>query len=136
MGLVIILPFAALACFGIISIYRLVFRGDAGPEQWKAFKIHAVAGIALGVFLGFFLSYRVANKRIAGFPIPVTISSLDDGRWTTNIPPAIIHYPAMLTDFLSGMAIGLVPMAVAAFLKQTRERREANPDKGSAPPPP
>ena len=136
MGLVIILPFAALACFGIIRIYRLVFQGDPGPEQRKTFVIHLAVGIALGIWLGFFMSYRVANKRMAGFPIPTAISSLDDGKWTTNVPPPMIHYPAMVTDFLFGVAAGLVPMAVAAFLKDVRDRREAEPRNDPNPPPP
>jgi ammonia channel protein AmtB len=133
MGLFIILPFAALACFGIVSVVRLVRRGEAGPDQWKALKLHLVAGIALGIWLGFFASYRVANKKIAGFPIPVSISSFDEGHWTADTLPVLVRYPGMVTDFLSGVALALVPMAVAAFLKQLRDRREAKP--GGSPPP-
>lgn len=122
MGFIIILPFAALACFGIVGIFRWLRRSGYGKQWWKAYYTLALAGLALGIWFSFFLEYKVANKRVAGFPIPVAISNLQDGQWSTEILPAYIRYPGIATDFLSGVALCLLPIAVAAFFNENRKR--------------
>jgi hypothetical protein len=132
MGIIIILPFAALACFGIVGIYRWLRRGGYGRPWWQAYCLLALAGLSLGIWFCFFLEYKVANKRVAGFPIPVAISNLQDGQWSTEILPAYVRYPAIITDLLGGIALCLAPIAVAAFFHENRARqREASPDRPS-----
>jgi uncharacterized membrane protein YfcA len=126
MGFLVIIPFAALACFGIVGIFRWLRRGNYGREWWKAFTILALVGLALGVFFSFFLEYKIANKRIAGFPIPVAISTLENGNWTREVLPASLRYPGLLTDLLSGIALCLVPIAVAAFFKENRGQKDSS----------
>ncbi len=57
---------------------------------------------------------------MAGFPIPLAISTLDNGTWTKQILPDAVRYPGIITNFLSGIALCLIPIAVAAFFKENR----------------
>ena len=120
MGFLVILPFGALAAWSILKIYFWLRRANWGPEWWNAFRILCLAGLALGVWLNFFLEFKVINKRMAGFPIPLAISTLDNGTWTKQILPADVRYAGMVTNFLSGIALCLIPIAVAAFFKANR----------------
>ena len=131
MGFIIILPSTALACFGILGIFRWIRRGGYGKQWWKAYYTLALAGLALGIWFSFLVEYKVANKRIAGFPIPVAISNLQDGQWSTEILPAYIRYPGIITDLLSSIALCLLPIAVAAFFNENRKR---SPDAAPGPP--
>jgi hypothetical protein len=124
MGFLVIIPFAALACFGIIGIFRWLRRGNYGREWWRAYTILALVGLGLGIFFGFFLEYKVANKRIAGFPIPLAISTHENDSWTKqNLPPSV-RYPGLITDLLSGVALCLAPIAIAAFFKENRGQKD------------
>jgi len=120
MGFLVILPFGTLAGWSIVKIYYRLRRANWGPEWWNAFRILSLAGLALGVWFNFFLEYKVINKRMAGFPIPLAISTLDNGTWTKQILPDAVRYPGIITNFLSGIALCLIPIAVAAFFKENR----------------
>ncbi len=88
MGFIIIIPFAALALYGIVGFFVGCNGEILAGEWWKAFKILALAGLGLGVWFAFVLEYKIANKRIAGFPIPVAIADRDDtGRMKGCNPP-------------------------------------------------
>src|SRR5258708_4451675 len=126
MGFIIIIPFAALAGWAIFAIYRWLLRGNFGPKWWRAFGLLACAGLGLGVWFAFFLQYQVANARLAGFPIPVQISNREKpgAPWTGSELPAAVRYGGMLTNLLSGVALALAPIAVAAFFKENRMTRD------------
>jgi hypothetical protein len=120
MGFIIIIPFAALAFYGIVGVFRRLQRGNFGREWWKAFKILTLAGLGLGVWFGFVLEYKIANKRIAGFPIPVAIADREDTGRLKGVQPAPVRYAGVLTDFLSGIALCLAPIAAAAFIRENQ----------------
>jgi hypothetical protein len=124
MGFIVIIPFASLAAWCIVNIFRWLQRLKFGQKWWNAFAILTVIGIALGIGLAFILEYKVANKRIAGFPIPLAISTLTDGQWTRQPLPAYLRYPAILTNLLLAVTFCLAPLAVAAFLKQHRSSQD------------
>src|SRR5581483_10679994 len=65
MGLIVILPFAALAGWSIFALARWLRRGGYGPKWWRAFAILALIGLGLGIWFAFFLHYHVANTRLA-----------------------------------------------------------------------
>ena len=73
MGLLVILPFAALAGWVVWRIYRWLHGGDFGPGWRGRFWRFAAVGVALGIWFAFFAAYNVANKRLEGFPIPLAI---------------------------------------------------------------
>jgi hypothetical protein len=131
MGFIIIIPLAALAAWSIFAITRWLRRGDFGQKWWRAFALLAVAGLALGAWFAFAFQYKVANVHLEGFPIPIKISSREkpDAPWVTSHMPISILVGGRVTDLLSGVALCLAPIAVAAFFKENRGKGPfANPN--------
>jgi hypothetical protein len=123
MGFFVIIPIAALAAWSIFAIYRWLRRGDYEPKWWRAFRILSVGGFALGVWCAFFSHYSVAKIQLEGFPIPVSIVSPktpDAAAGASTTMPLPIRIGGLITDVLSGMALCLAPIAVAAFLRENR----------------
>ena len=126
MGLLIIIPFGTVLAWAIWRIFGWLRHGNFGREWWKAFTILTLVGLVLGVFFTFFAEYKVADKRMAGFPIPVAISSLVDGKWVAYEVPLLIRIPARATDLLFGVALCLAPIALAAFIKENKGSKDFN----------
>lgn len=124
MGFIVIIPIAALAGWGIFAIFRWLRRGGYDQQWWKAFGILAAVGLALGVWFAFFSRYKVANTHLEGFPIPVGIATRakPDEPWLRSDMPAAIRLGGLVTDVLSGVAVCLAPIAVAAFFKENRSQ--------------
>ncbi len=127
MGLLIILPLAALAAWSILAIFRWLRRGQFGGRWWRAFILLACAGLGLGVWFAFFLEYTVANKRLDGFPIPVAIANREKPAdpWVKSVLPGPIRFGGTVTNLLCGVALALAPLAAAAFFKENRGQRDA-----------
>src|SRR4051812_38637205 len=114
MGFIIVLPFAALAIFGIVSIRQWLRRGNYDAKWWRTFRISACAGLLLGLWFTLVLEYKAPNTRISGFPIPLKfLQKQPDDTWKESSVPASVHYAVLITDILCGIAIALVPMRVA-----------------------
>ncbi len=125
MGFIVILPFAALASWSIFAIFRWLKQGRYPTSWWRAFTGLAGVGVLVGVGLAFFLHYHVAKKRIDGFPIPVGMADLqENGQWLEAALPAPIRICGQVTDLLSGVALCLAPIALAAFFKENTGRDE------------
>ena len=122
MGFLVVIPFGALAAWVIFRIFGWLHRGDFGMEWWKAFKLHVLAGLMLGLWFVLFARYNVANTHLEGFPIPLTIATREkpDGPWMSTKLPALLHAGAAVTDLLYGVVICLVPIALAAFIKENK----------------
>ncbi len=133
MGFIIIIPFAALAGWAIFAIFRWLRRGGFDQKWWKAFSILACVGLALGIWFAFFIQYKVANTHLEGFPIPVEISTREkpDQPWVKSSMPEPIRIGGVIADFLSGVALCLAPIAVAAFFKE--HRGQSGPFDGGPP---
>jgi len=133
MGFLIVLPFTCLAGYTILSIRRwLVSIPDAG--RWmKSFRIVTMIGALLGMIFALVVHYSVANARIEGFPIPVSMSNraTPDDPWLTSTIPASLKITAQVTDVLYGVLVCLGPLAGFAFLQQHRSKisnTTANPE--------
>ena len=124
LGFIIILPFAALAGWSIFAIFRWLQRGGFEPKWWRAFAVLTSGGFALGIWFAFFLQYKVANARLQGFPIPVEIANREKPGepYVESAMPVPIRIGGWATDLLSGVALCLVPIAVAAFFKENRAK--------------
>jgi hypothetical protein len=124
LGFIIILPFAALAGWSIFAIFRWLRRGAYEQKWWRAFAMLALVGLGLGILFTFFVQYNVANMHIEGFPIPIGIANRQkpDEPWVKSDMPASIRIGGMVTDLLSGIALSLAPIAVAAFFKENRAK--------------
>jgi hypothetical protein len=127
MGLIVILPLTILAAWSIYAIFRWLRRGKFGGDWWRAFALLGCGGLALGVWFAFFSEYTVANKRLDGFPIPVEIANRENPSdpWVQAALPESIRFGGMVTNLLCGVALGLAPIAVAAFFKENRGQRDA-----------
>ncbi|MDB6022127.1 MAG: hypothetical protein JWQ04_1984 [Pedosphaera sp.] len=122
MGFIVIIPFAALAGWAIFAIFRWLRRGGFGPKWWRAFAILGLAGIAVGIWFAFFIQYKVANTHLEGFPIPVGIATRQKPGepWNKSEMPLPIRIGGMITNLLSGVALCLAPIAVAAFVEENQ----------------
>ncbi|EEF57668.1 hypothetical protein [Pedosphaera parvula] len=129
MGLLFILPLTALSIYAIVSINRWLRRGHYDATWFRKFRISACIGLVLGIYCSLILQYNVANRRIAGFPIPINFyEKQPDDSWKQAAFPAPIHYAALITNILCGVAVSLVPLRIAGFLKENR------PQPGEYPP--
>lgn len=132
--IILILPIAALAIWSIFGIHRWLRRGNFGPEWQRAFYVSGLVGLALGIFFAFFMQFRVANVHMEGFPIPAGFSTkaTPDAPWQKSDMPQAVRISGKVTDVLSGMALCLLPVAVAAFFKENRGQGPfANPNSPS-----
>ncbi|HEX3797201.1 MAG TPA: hypothetical protein VH413_00765 [Verrucomicrobiae bacterium] len=122
MGFIFILPLAALAAWSIFSIYRWLRRGGYETKWWRAFASLSAIGLAVGIWLAFFFHYTVAKISMQGFPIPVVVvtHSQTDGALVTSNMPFTIEWSGRITDILSGIALCLAPIAIAAFVRENR----------------
>ncbi|HWF18104.1 MAG TPA: hypothetical protein VG754_02510, partial [Verrucomicrobiae bacterium] len=112
----------ALAAWSIFAIFGWLRRGGFGQKWWRAYVILGLIGLALGIWFAFFLDYKVSNNHLEGFPIPVGISTREkpDAPWKKSDMPVAIRLGGTVTDLLSGIALCLAPIAVAAFFHENR----------------
>jgi hypothetical protein len=137
MGFFVIAPFAVLATWSIYAIRRWLRKGGFGPQWWKAFWLLCYAGAIVGICLIFVVNYNVANKHIEGFPIPLQISDRQQGGnpAVADRMPVSIRIGGAVTNWLCGVAICLVPIAIAAFFKENRSQQNprGNPRPNNSP---
>ncbi len=135
MGLLFILPVAAIAIAVLVGTYRRLRLVRAGRQWWRLFAVLCVAGLALGFWFGFRFTYKPnANTKITGVPIPQNISRLQDGKWMDNAftLPTALRWLADAANVLSGVAVALLPLGVASVCIELRDdiraRRETPPE--------
>lgn len=126
MGLLVIIPFGALAAFVIFRIHRWLRLGNFGPAWWRAFRILALAGVALGLWFVLFTRYNVGNVHLEGFPIPLKIATRDTPNrpWVYAAIPAVVRGGAAVTDLLYGVVICLAPLSLTAFIKENKGSKD------------
>jgi hypothetical protein len=126
MGFLVVIPFGALAAWVIFRIFRWLHRGNFGMEWWKVFRILTLAGLVLGLWFVAFAQYNVANTHLEGFPIPVKIASREKpgDPWMNAAMPVLIRAGAAITDVLYGVVICLVPIALAAFIRDNKGAKD------------
>jgi hypothetical protein len=134
MGLIIIIPFGALAGWSIFAIARWLLRDGYGREWWNRFAMLAAVGLVVGVWFAGFSKYKMANFHLEGFPIPSHIQSPPQGDTpaTDSNMPWLIRSGVLVTDFLSGVAVCLAPIAVALFFKENKGKL-VGPPRGPDP---
>jgi hypothetical protein len=126
MGLLVVIPFGALAAWVIFRIFGWLYRGDYDLEWWKAFKLLALAGFVLGLWFILFARYNVANTHLEGFPIPLKIASREKpgDPWVNSSMPVLVRAGGAITDLLYGVVICLAPIALAAFIKENKGAKD------------
>jgi hypothetical protein len=136
MGFIIIIPFGWLAGWSIFAIARWLRQGGYGREWWKVFAILGTGGFLLGIWLAFFMQYRVGNVHLEGFPIPAGISSREkpDAPWVKSDMPVAVSIGSMITDLLCGVAACLAPIPAGLFFKENRTQPPWSQPRPTPPP--
>ncbi len=130
MGLLVIIPFGALAAFVIFRIQRWLRRGNFGPEWWRPFRLLALVGVALGLWFALFTRYNVGNVHLEGFPIPLKLATRDtpNSPWAYAAIPVVVRAGAAVTDLLYGVVICLAPLSLAAFINENKGAKDFSGD--------
>jgi hypothetical protein len=120
-GLIFIIPILAFDIWLSCTTGRRQVRRWLELKQWRQIIAAGVIGVALAVWLTFFLQYGNGPKmRIQGFPIPLVFFHLEDKGWTQTVLPASLPYVGTATDFLTGLAAPFIPYKIAEFLKTVK----------------
>jgi hypothetical protein len=120
-GLIIIIPILAFDIWLSWTTGRRQVRRWLELKQWRQITAAAAIGLALAIWLTFFLPYSFDPKmRVIGFPIPLVFFHLDDKTWTRTVLPAALPYPGIVTDLLTGLAAPFIPYKIAEFLKAVK----------------
>lgn len=122
-GLILILPVLAFDVWLLATTGRRQFNAWTEAPAWPRLAGAACLGVALGVWLAFFIRYNWDDQtRAEGFPIPDAFSSLQDGRWSAFLPPhsLTLQFLGIAANFLSGLAAPLLPFKAAEFLRSVK----------------
>jgi len=118
-GLIFILPILAFDIWLACTTGRRQVRLWLEHGQWKQLAAAAAIGLALAIWMTFFLHYSNGpNLRVQGFPVPLVFFHLDD-KTQTGLPAAL-PYVGTATDFVTGLAAPFIPYKVAEFLKKVK----------------
>jgi hypothetical protein len=121
-ALILILPVLAFDVWLFATTGKRQFLLWTKARAWRPLAGAFGIGVALAVWLSFFIQYKWDSQtRALGFPIPDAFSTLENGKWTAFIPPALpLRLSATAANFLSGLAAPLIPFKVAEFLRTVK----------------
>jgi hypothetical protein len=120
-GLIIIIPILAFDIWLFYTTGRRQARRWLELKQWRQIAAACAIGVALAVWLTFFVQYGNGPETRKGFPIPLLFFHPEDKTWTRTALPAALLYASIAADFLTGLAAPFIPYKIAEFLKQVKE---------------
>src|SRR5688500_8975288 len=101
LGLLFIIPVAAISVWIIYSSFRTLRRGEVAPVWRNRLIVLLVIGVVLGIYCAFIRnSQPTAAFGVEGFPIPTTIHKLENELWVANKPPMLVFILGKMTNFL------------------------------------
>jgi hypothetical protein len=119
-GLIIIIPILAFNIWLFCTTGRRQTRRWLELKQWRQIAAACAIGVALAVWLTFFVQYGHGLETRKGFPIPLLFFHAEDKTWThTDLPTALL-YASGAVDFLTGLTAPFIPYKIAEFLKQVK----------------
>jgi hypothetical protein len=119
-GLIIILPILAFNIWLSCTTGRRQVRRWLELGQWRQIAAASAIGLALAVWLTFFLRYGNGLEMRKSFPIPLHFFHPDDQTWTRAALPESLFYAGAVADFLTGLAAPFIPYKIAEFLKTVK----------------
>ena len=120
-GLILIIPILAFDVWLSCTTGRRQVRHWLELKQWRQMFAALAIGLALAVWLTFFVRYGAGSKmRIQGFPIPLVFFHLEDKGWTQTVLPATLPYVGAMADFFTGLAAPFIPYKIGEFLKTVK----------------
>jgi hypothetical protein len=120
-ALILILPVLAADVWLLATTGKKQFKTWTQARAWMRLVAVVAIGVALGVWLGFFVQYKWGtNLRVIGFPVPVCFLHLEDGKPKDYLAPAAMQWLGTMANFLSGLAVPLIPCKAVEFLRNVK----------------
>jgi hypothetical protein len=119
-GLIIIIPILAFDIWLSCTTGRRQVGRWLELRQWRRIVAALATGLALAVWLTFFVQYGNGPEMRKGFPIPLLFFHPEDKTWARTALPASLLYAGVAADFLTGLAAPFIPFKIAEFLKQVK----------------
>ena len=133
MGFLAVLPFAVLAGFVIGRVAMWLRRPVFGGEWRRAYWLIVAGGGALGIWCAWLSQYDIAGKHLEGFPIPFEVLTRENpsSPWVKSDMPPYVRAGVKATDVLCMVAVCLLPLAIAAFVKENKGQFSIEPPRQS-----
>ncbi len=123
MGIFIVIIFLALSCWELVALLQRLRLQRATPGLWIAFGVLVACGLAVGIWCAFHVEYHLGSRfRFGGFPIPVVIFHLEDGRWIDFPVPEFQAWAAAFTNVITMTALATLPLWLVSWRQQRHER--------------
>lgn len=123
LGLLFIIPVAAISIWIIYSSFRTLRRGEVSPVWRNRLMVLLVIGVVLGVYCAFLRkSQPLPTYGTEGFPIPTKIHRLEKEVWVVKEQPILVFVLGKMTNFLFGVAVALLPLKFAGMLNQVKPK--------------
>jgi hydrogenase/urease accessory protein HupE len=123
MGLIFILPFAAVSALALVITFKNLQRMNVNTSWWIAALVLAIAGMALGLWLALSFTYQPsAQLRVVGFPIPTRIFNLQESQWNEGVLPPLMRAAGIVTNCLCAVAVVLLPLRIRLYLLHRKRR--------------
>jgi hypothetical protein len=119
-GLILIIPILAFNIWLFCTTGWRQVRRWFELKQWRQFAAACAIGLALAVWLTFFVQYGNGLEMRKGFPIPLLFFHPDDKTWTNTDLPVPLLYASIAADFLTGLAAPFIPYKIGEFMKQVK----------------
>jgi hypothetical protein len=120
-ALILILPVLAADVWLLATTGKKQFKIWSQARAWPRLAGAAALGAALGVWLALFVQYKWGSEiRVIGFPVPVCFFHLEDGNWVDYLMPTAMQWLGAAANFLSGLAVPLIPFKAAEFLRSVK----------------
>jgi hypothetical protein len=121
MGVVVLPIVVPLLAWADLAAVAAMWKDRAGPVWRIVLIVLVVAGIAIGVWAGFWCDYQVSDDlRVVSFPVPAVIFHLEEGQWIDYVSPAL---PFVVVFNLLAVALTFVlPLALAYYISRKWQR--------------
>jgi hypothetical protein len=122
-AVVLLALLSILVVLGLIHVVAFYLVGRLPrPRRWRAIGTCLIlVGGAIGLWSGACFEYQVSERhRFVGFPIPMAVFQLEDGRWVDYIGNPLV---VLLDGFLVATAL-LAPFTVLLVVKSLLGRRD------------
>jgi len=120
-ALILILPVLAFDVWLLATTGKKQCQIWRQARAWPRLAAAAVIGLALGVWLSFFLEYKWGSAmRVTGLPVPVCFFHLEDGNWVDYPLPKAMQWAGCAVNFLTGLAAPFMPFKAAEFLRSVK----------------
>ncbi len=108
----------------VFHTLRAFGRSHTGTAWWVVFWALLLAGIATGIWAGFYLEYQFSpTVKLIGFPLPVVGFRLESGHWVDYITEGRIRIFISTADAALITLCSVIPVSAAFYVSRYLHRR-------------